>query len=94
MAIQHIEWRAYDTNELTVICDEHVGEIVVFEEEFDLTAYRTCSACFKNPRHAATCEVDITEVYRNLLKNLSIVIALAAAAQRERMSDDQCSLSR
>jgi hypothetical protein len=93
VAILYIEWRSYDTNELTVVCDEHIGPIAIDFDDLDFRSWKTCTACFKDPREAATCEIDITESYHNLLKTLSIVITLAAAAQRERMSDGKCSLS-
>ena len=69
-----IEWRLYDTNELTVMFDEHIGP---FRHE---RGVEVCDACTLFTRYN-TCRHDITAAYRNLTRNLAAVIALAAAAQ-------------
>lgn len=71
-----VEWRLHDRAELFVIWPEH-GSISVYGE------YRSCDRCHEDADDlmVAVCEQEITDAYRNLVRNLGIVIALAAAAQ-------------
>ena len=72
--ILSIEWRSYDTNELTVTYAEHVGPI----------GDDACEACWTTPNYSPTCSIDITAAYRNLTRNLAAVVMAAAVAQGER----------
>ncbi len=75
----NIEWRSYDTNELTVTYAEHVGPIFK-----DAVRSPTCMACWCDQRHAVKCSIDITAAYRNLTRNLAAVVMAAAVAQEAR----------
>ena len=73
----NIEWRAYDTNELTVTYAEHVGPI-----RTERDGYAFCDAC--DMADGGECTIHITAAYRNLTRNLAAVVMAAAVAQEAR----------
>lgn len=74
--IEKIKWHHYDRSELIVSCSEHIGPFV---KDVDFVIADICQACYCDSAYPK-CDIYITDVYNNLIDNLSIVIALGAAA--------------
>lgn len=70
-----MEWRSYDRGELIYTVAEH-GDT----ESLGDMLY--CVYCYNDPREGGPCKRYLTDVYHTFFKNMVVVIALAAAAQR------------
>lgn len=65
-----LEWRMYDRGELFAVWEEHGA----------LVDRYYCDRC-NFVRTNDTCEQLLTDAYHNLMRNLAVVIALAAARE-------------
>lgn len=85
---ERFEWRMYDRGTLFWIRPSHSDM-----ERMGWGGRDYCPHCHEirylpgddfECLYREECETDVTDVYRNLIRNLATVVALAASAQRGR----------
>ncbi len=73
----YFQWHSYDRGELIYVSPEH-GQAIKFSG--DESYY--CEYCSEDPREGGSCERYVTDEYRTFIHNLTVIVALAAAAQQ------------